>query len=145
MLEETKKETNTLLNSLLPFGMEQILKNGEFYPYAGYMDKNSKMVMLGFGDNFGKEKEAKDFIKSSETLLQGMCKENKAKAVGIVFMVKTAIPHDSISKIDAIKVVLEHKGDYSIEVFLPYTFIDRVPTFGKIHAQKGKPNFFFGK
>ena len=145
MQEEAKKETNALLNSLIPFAKEQILKNGEFYPYAGYIDTDGKMVMLGVGDSFEKEKGPKDFIKLFENLLQGMCKENKARAVGLVFMVKAEIPRGSGSKTDAIQVILEHKGNYSVEVFLPYTFIDRVSTFGKIHAQKGKPNFFFNK
>ena len=105
------------------------------------MDPNGKMTTLAVRESNEKKNGSKEFIKLLETLLQGMCKENKVKAVGLIFDVKIPDPNPD-SKTDAIEIVLEHKDGYAAEVFLPYTRKNDNVIFGKIFAQKGKTNFF---
>jgi hypothetical protein len=67
---EAKHESEKLVNQLLAFAEKMLREYGEFYPYAGYLKPDGKMVELGADDPDTDGPKSKDLIYVLRTLLQ---------------------------------------------------------------------------
>src|SRR5258707_213831 len=59
---DAKHESEALINELLPLARKMLREYGEFYPYAGYIRPDGKIVELGADDPDADRPKSKDFI-----------------------------------------------------------------------------------
>lgn len=129
------------MNVLLPFAKQMLQQHRGFHPFGG------KTLVDGTNVTFGID-AAEDFPPGLDLMnrmtefLQAEAKSGSIVAAG---MVADAIvtPPGSMEKCDAIKVALEHRDGYAVEVFFPYSFSDDAgllvrPAF----AQRRKPEIW---
>lgn len=118
MTETHEKESNLLLDELLPFATQQLQKHGEFYPFAAVMLTNSQIQLLATydGDNHPESQKVIDELEQS--FIRG-AKNNEYKATALAYMI--AIRHPETKKReDAICINLDHLNNYSTKIIFPY-------------------------
>ncbi len=96
MTETHEKESNLLLDELLPFATQQLQKHGEFYPFAAVMLTNSQIQLLATydGDNHPESQKVIDELEQS--FIRG-AKNNEYKATALAYMI--AIRHPETKKL----------------------------------------------
>jgi hypothetical protein len=131
-----KHESEELMNEMLPVAKRMLREYGEFFPYGGYMKPSGEMVHVGAKDPETDRPKSKELIAILQGLFQEMARNKQCKAVAIVYDVIIPLPKSN-RRGSAIQVCLEHAGNYSAEVFIPYQIVNREVLFGEIFAQKG--------
>ena len=135
-----KEECEVLLDTLLPAAENLLRKNGEFYPIGAVMtiDSSTTFTAADCGTDFPNSQSVIDALISSH---KQMAVKNEIKASGIAWNAAISTPDGKQS--DAIIVSLEHKGDYSVVVVLPYKIgLFKRIKFGVLSAQSGNHNIF---
>lgn len=141
MTVEAKKESEKLMNGILPLAKKMLQEYGEFYPYGGYMRWDGTIVDVGAEDPDTEHPKSKDLIYVLRSSFQEMASKKKCKAVAVVFDVCVKIP-SSERKSNAIQVCLDHVDGYSAEVFFPYEILSGEVYYGKPFAQHGNREIF---
>jgi hypothetical protein len=136
-----KRESETLMNALLPVAEEMLRQYGEFYPYGGYVKPDGTIVQVGASDPDTDQPKSKDLIYVLRSSLQDLAERDECKAIAMVFDVTVTLPN-SERKSDAIQVSLEHSEGYSTEVFFPYQLVENKLVYGEMFAQQGKTEMF---
>jgi hypothetical protein len=135
-----KEECEQLMNAILPLAVEMLERHGEFYPYGGAVNSAGEIVHIG-------AKGQTDHPPSQELIDLLMAEFRKGASAGkyrataLVMDVKTTIP-SSNEKTDAIRVLLDHHQDYSVEVFFPYKLKRKQVKFEQAFGQLGKNSVF---
>jgi hypothetical protein len=136
-----KEEAEQLMNSLLPLAEKMLRDYGEFYPYGGYMRSDGTIVDVGASELHTDRPQSKELVKMLQDSFRQMARDDKCKAVAIVFDVVVQLPN-SDRKGNAIQVCLDHVDEYSAEVFLPYEVLNHEIIYGRVFAQAGKCQIF---
>ena len=137
----SKQESETLMNAILPLAEKMLRQYGEVYPYGGYMKPDGTVVEVGATDPDTGHPKSKDLIYILRRALQEVAERNECKAVAMVFDVIVTLPNSN-HKSDAIQVCAEHSDHYSAEVFFPYQFIENELVYEETFAQQGKIEVF---
>lgn len=138
---DAKRESERLMNALLPFAEKMLREYGEFYPYGGYIKSYGAIVDVGANDPDTDHPKSADLIYILRSSLREIAASGECRAAGVVFDVKVTLP-TSGQKSDAIQLCIDHAEGYSVEVFVPYRIIDKEIVFGEIFAQAGKHEVF---
>lgn len=136
-----KRESERLMNEILPLAKKMLQEYGEFHPYGGYMKPDGEIVHVGVEDLETEYPKAIDLIYILRNSLQKKARANQCKATAIVLNIGVKAP-GSGSQNDALQVSLDHIDGYSVEVFFPYQVINREVVYGEIFAQEGKHVIF---
>ena len=104
---------------LLRMATTLLEKNGEFYPFAGFLDSTGRFQQLAAYD--GDEHPASaHVIEDLRRILQSSASQNHYRAIGLVYDVRV-VPPGSRDKTDAVLIELEHQSGYRVNVYWPYT------------------------
>ena len=137
---EAEIETEALMNALISFGEQMLERRGDFFPYGGAMKTNGEIISVVEYDG-SDQPPSQNVIDQLRNNFSLAAKEGKYKATGIFFDVRI-IPPYSAKKTDAIAVALDHKENYSIIVFLPYTLKNSKVEFGELFIKTGAHDIF---
>lgn len=118
-MSNPETDVEELMNALIPFGQQMLQKNGELYPYGGAMTPTGEIAFVaGYdGNNRPQSQELIDLLKNG---FREAAVQNKYKATAICFDARV-VPPGMTQKTDALAIALDHKDNYSILVFIPYT------------------------
>src|SRR5258706_3903789 len=130
---DAKHESVALINELLPLARKMLREYGEFYPYAGYIRPDGKIVELGADDPDADRPKSKDLIYALRTSLQELARAKQIRAGAIVFNVAVNVP-TSGRRSDAIEICVEHADGYSAEGFYPYELANKEIVYGDAFA-----------
>lgn len=138
---EPKAEVELLLNQLYPFAEKMLKLYGEFSPFGGYIDTTGHLVHAGIDDIEADESGAEMLSRLVDGLTR-IVVENGARACG--FAVNVTLPYDNgVDVEDAVRIFLEHKDGYCVDVFYCYKLSGANELcISKNYTQQGKPVFF---
>ena len=119
-MNTAKSDVELVLNSVLPFAEEMLVKHGEFFPFGGAMQPDGEILHVNTWD--GDERPASnDVIAVLTREFKSGAERGDYKATAIVYDILT-VPPGKIEKQDAIAIALDHRNDYSVVVVYPYSF-----------------------
>ena len=135
-----KEECEVLLDTLLTATENLLKRNKDFYPIGAVMTQEGTTTYTAIHSD--------DEFPNSETVINDlitahrkMAEKNEIKASGIAW--NAAIVTFDGQKSDAIIVSLEHQGNYSVTVGLPYKLgLFKNIKFGELFAEEGKNDVF---
>ena len=137
-----KKESEKLMNDVLPLAQRMLREHGEFYPYGGYLKRGGEIVHVGAKDEDTEYPKSKDLLYVLRDSFSAMAEAGECTATAIVFDVRIDLPQTH-KKSDAIQISLEHADGYSADVFFPYEIgEDGRVTYGTTFAQEGNYEIF---
>lgn len=137
-----KRESEKLMNAVLPLAERMLRQHGEFYPYGGYMKPDGEVVHVGAKDEDTNHPKSMDLLYVLRESFAKMVETGECKATAIVFDVGVNLPGTQ-EKSDAIQVCLDHADGYSAEVFFPYEIGDGGQVvYGETFAQEGRHEVF---
>lgn len=137
----SKSECESLMNQALPFAEKMLTKHGEFFPYGQALTATRKVIAVTAYD--GKERPpSADLIRSLKQAFTLGARDGRYKATALIYDVRVMLP-SSGKKSDAIAVSLNHRDNYSVIVFFPYS-IERgkYVSSGEVFAQQGESDIF---
>jgi hypothetical protein len=139
-MHNPRDECEYLMNSVLPFAEQMLLKHGEFYPYGAALTADGKVAGVGVYD--GREHPPSNDVITllKEAFIQG-AKSGEYTATALIYDVRVILP-SSGKKSDAIAISLNHQDGYSLIVMLPYEIKQGRIQFGETFAQKGEADIF---
>jgi hypothetical protein len=134
-------DLNQLLNALLPFAQQMLVKNGEFYPFGASIGFDGK-ISSNVASEGDEQPPSQEIIDALTEIFRKSATNSEIKAAGICFNVRV-VPPEQTEKADAICVSLEHIEGDSIELFLPYkkNWLGKV-NYGELFATERMPRFF---
>ena len=135
-----KSECEDLMNEALPLAERMLREHGEFYPYGLTIDATGKIAHAAASDGAERPKSA-PLIQLLTAQFQDGAKSGKYRATALVYDVRVVDPSTGL-KSDAIAVALDHRENYSVVVFIPYTLNQGKYVPGKLFAQKGEGRVF---
>ena len=117
--ETHKEECQRLLDVLLPFAAQVLSEHGEFFPFGATMSAAGEIE--GAAGWTGEEAPpTEEIIAALEQGFRAGAKEGRFRATGLAFDAEVSPPGQSES-CDAIACKIDHRDDYSIIVYFPYT------------------------
>jgi hypothetical protein len=135
-----KSQCEDLMNAVLPFAKKMLADHGEFYPFGATMQVDGKIAQTAPYD--GREHPPSQTIID---LLRGGFRaaavENKIIASALVYDVKTVPPGRS-EKTDAVAIDLDHRDNYSVVIYFPYSIVSGRVQFDPPFATKGRSEVF---
>ncbi len=135
-----KSECENLMNEALPPAEKMLKEHGEFYPYGLTLDMTGKVTHVGATD--GAERPASaPLIRLRTAQFEDGAKAGKYRATALIYDVRALDPSMG-AKSDAIAVAFDHRENYSVVVFVPYTIQAGKYFPGKLFAQKGEDHVF---
>ncbi|WP_174875594.1 hypothetical protein [Vogesella oryzae] len=138
-----KTECENLMNAALPFAVQMLQKHGEFFPYGAALKTNGEIASVAGYD--GREQPPSNDI--IHMLKEGFVKgatSGEYRATALVYDVRVALPSTG-TKSDAIAVSLNHRDNYSVNVFFPYQLTNGQLSFGTAFEQEGDADVFSSK
>jgi hypothetical protein len=140
-MTDPKEECELLLDSLFPFAEQMLEANGEFWPFAGAMGMDGKMISVAV--SYGNEAPPSpgQVIRELRMLLAAEAQSKKYRATAVVHNACVVLPSTS-KKSDAVAASLDHQSGYSVVVFYPYEIGKKELSFGSPFAQKGAADIF---
>ena len=136
-----KEECEKLMNDLVDFAEKMLLEHGEFYPFGGYMCDDGSMVDVGAEMEGTDHPSSVDLFRVLKENMGALAAKGGCKCLGIVFDVRIRPPGEA-EKMDAIQVNLDHRDDYSKQVFFPYRLVNGKIEYAPVFAQKGDREMF---
>lgn len=136
-----KRESEILMNAVLPVAERMLKQYGEFYPYGGCMMLDGSITHIGATDSDTDRPKSKDLLFILKDSFREMASRRECKAVAIVSNVSIQLPSLG-EKSDAIQVNVEHADGYTVEVFFPYRLANAELTYGETLVQQGKHEVF---
>jgi hypothetical protein len=139
-MDSAKSDAETLMNAMLPFAEKMLSEHSEFFPYAGAMTLDGKIVNVAGYD--GREQPpSADIIELLNNELRKDADAGQYKATAVVSDVRV-VPPGKTAKTDAIAIALDHRDNYSVVVLFPYSLAGAVLTLGEPFARKGDNRMF---
>jgi hypothetical protein len=117
--ESPKSQCEQLLNEMMPVAKKFLSEHGEFFPFGASMKPNGEIVYAAGYD--GREKPpSQAIIDILRDAFRADAVRKKIIASALVYDVRV-IPPRSNTKTDAVAVELDHRDDYSVIMFYPYS------------------------
>ena len=104
----------------MPFAEQMLREHHEFFPFGATMDNDGEMANAG-GWTGDEQPESAEVIELLEKGLQEGAKNGEYKATALVYDVRI-VPPGKQGKQDAIAVACDHRDNYSVVVYFPYSF-----------------------
>jgi len=141
MTPTPKQDCEALMNAVLPFGKQMLLRARELYPFGGTMSVAGEVAQVA-GWTGAERPPSRQVI----ALLNGGFRDGAAlgkyRATALVYDIRV-VPPGSTEKQDAIAVNLDHREAYSVVVVFPYTFSEAgALKLGSPFAQPGAALIF---
>ncbi len=136
-----KRDSEKLMNAVLPLAENMLRQYGEFHPYGAYMTAAGEIIDVGAKDPTTNHPKSADLVQFLRSSFRELATGKKCKAVALVFDVVVALPNSS-RKSDAIQVCVDHVDGYSAEVFFPYHLINNEIVYDTTFAQDGEHAVF---
>lgn len=134
-----KDECQMLLDKILPMAEMLLLKHKEFYPIGAVMNNNGEIEITTV-DVLEKHPETQGIIDKLKVTHKKLAGQGKIKVSGIMW---DATVHRDGEKKDAVIVSMEHRDQYSVVVYEPYSISPlRNVIFSEVFATKGKKYIF---
>jgi hypothetical protein len=130
-----KDDCNLLLDATLPFAEKMLREYGEFLPFGAQMLPNGEIVSIGADDGENHSK-SRDLIHSLQTAFKAGAHDGDLIATALVYDVRI-VPPGQVQKADAVAVNLDHRDNYSVTVFFPYTIAHGQSVLGEPFATDG--------
>src|SRR5262245_60505897 len=131
-----KVQCEELVNVALPFAEKMLAAHREFYPFGASMKPDGEISHVAAYD--GREHPpSQPLIVQLREAFTSDAKAGSIIASAIAYDVRT-IPPGSSTKTDAVAIELDHRDNYSVIVFFPYTIRDGTVHFGDAFANKGE-------
>jgi hypothetical protein len=135
IMSNAKSECEELLSAVMPFAEQMLQEHGEFFPFGASMDHDGEMAHAG-GWTGEEQPESAEVIELLEQGFQEGAKNGEYEVTALVYDVRVAPPGNDIEDpspspspehrggglFDAIAVALDHRDDYSVVVYFPYSF-----------------------
>lgn len=135
-----KEECEALLDALLPAAEDLLGKHGEFYPIGAVLTSDSGISFTGTLSD-PEFPEPQSVIEELIGAHRQMAGKQEIRASAIAWNAVITAPGSK--KSDAVLISLEHSGDYSVLVGVPYKIgLFRKIHFGALFAQTGKHDIF---
>jgi hypothetical protein len=132
---------NPLLDALLRFAKECLLKDGAFLPFAAEMSRDGEISHLA-GYTGEERPGAPKVLASLEAALRAQAKQSEMRAAGIAVDIRFA-SRPNEPKSDAIQVFLEHREGNVVNVILPYWKMGPGDVrYGRLMAVRGEAKIF---
>lgn len=127
------------MNDLLGFAEKMLASHGEFHPFAAYLRIPNEIVHVGLPSDV----RWRDDSHRESALIDALA-PIAASSLALVFGVATNVSRsDGGEKRDAVRVFLEHRSGYCVDVFFFYALGDDLSVrFGDVAAQAGQQRFF---
>ncbi|MGC1986103.1 MAG: hypothetical protein WA668_12020 [Candidatus Cybelea sp.] len=128
------------MNGLLPFALQMLKANGEFYPYAGAL--GTKNEVIGVNDDYPASRPpAAALITRLKKKLCEQARDRRLQATALFYNASIE-KKTGAGKSDAIAVCLDHRDGYSVTVFFPYCLDGSDLNVGGPIAKKGGADIF---
>jgi len=111
--ESAQQDLDALLAIALPFAQQELVKHGEFYPFAAAIDRTGKTEMIALQIEAGEKPQSAQVM--AECVQELARRRTQIRAGAVVVDVR--LPDTGG---DAISVELEHAEGQAITVLLPY-------------------------
>lgn len=139
-MNDTKAQTEILMNELVGFAEKMLSEYGEFHPFGGYLTNENLVVHVGVDPKVAWEDD-----ESRAAALVGhfrnIAHADSHMAFGIAKNVTINLS-DEIT-VDAINVFLEHSTGYCADVFLHYVIKENgIVDITNITAQQAETKIF---
>ena len=135
-----KKECEALMSILINFGIENLKKYKEFYPYGAVILSDDSVEFTAFNDG-DENPDSQKIIDGLTEAHKSLANENKIKVSGIAWDGRVTDEEGNMT--DAIMISLEHKDNFSVIAYLPYKFgFLKTLKLGEIKAIEGKNDIF---
>jgi hypothetical protein len=135
-----KSQCEELLNVVLPFAEKMLSAHGEFYPFGASMKPDGQIVQVAAYD--GRDRPpSQPLIEQLREAFAADARAGSIIASATAYDVRT-IPPGGSTKSDAVAIELDHRGDYSVVVFFPYSIQGGTVHVGSAFAQKGEFRIF---
>jgi hypothetical protein len=135
-----KSDCERLMNDALPIAKRMLRERGEFYPYGMTLDVSGKGAVVGATDG-GERPKSAPLIEMLRAQFHDGAKAGRYLATALVYDVRVVDPSTGV-KSDAMAVELDHRGGYSVIVFIPYSLRTGDVVEGRLFAQQGKARVF---
>ena len=138
-MSQAKAEAEELLESV-ELAKKLLQENGEFFPFGAAMKHDGEIVSIAgdMGDERPRSQEIIDLLKAH---FVEAAREGEYRATAIVFDVRVVID-DAGNKSDSIAAALDHKENFSVIVFFPYSIQGQSILYGEVFAQEGEYDIF---
>ena len=135
-----KAETEALLNELVHFAQELLIKHGEFYPFGAIMDLGGGIIPQSSypGGEHPKSQEVIDLLREG---MRAQAAAGDIKAAAIAYDVRLGAGNPA-GMSDAIAVALDHREGESVIVAVPYRLQDGELEIGELFAEPGSHEIF---
>ncbi len=135
-----KDDCNQLLNAALPFAEQMLRDHGEFLPFGAQMLPDGEIVSVAAddGEDYSRSQNLIDVLRAA---FRAGAAEGDLLATALVYDVRVMLPGAN-EKSDAIALNLDHRDNYSVTVFFPYTITGGQLTIGDAFANGGDYSIF---
>jgi len=130
-----KDDCDRLLDATLPFAEQMLRGHGEFLPFGAQMLPDGEIVWAGADDDEDHSR-SQNLIDVLQAAFEAGAADGEWIATALVYDVRV-VPPGASKKSDAIALNLDHRDDYSVTVFFPYTLVDGEPQIGDAFASVG--------
>jgi hypothetical protein len=116
--EISRQDFDELLNFVLPFAKNLLIKYGSFHPFGAYKKVDGNIAAIAGYD----EQQEGDPLKSIDLLIEDLRKDaliDQIIAAAVCTSVYVQLPQYS-DEISAIHVNLDHAQGDAIDIYLPY-------------------------
>lgn len=117
-----KDDCHQLLNATLPFAEQMLREHGEFVPFGAQMLRGGELAAVS-ADGGEDHSQSQDLIGLLQTAFKAGAYDGQVIATALVYDVRVKLPGAG-QKSDAIALNLDHRDNYSVTVFFPYTIND---------------------
>jgi hypothetical protein len=133
---DARLEAERLMNELRPFASQMLARYGEFVPFGGYIDSHGKFVRVG-AESKGELSPAARLDQLTMMLL-AVAKNRKPRALG--YAANVTVNEEDGVPLDAIQVILEHKGGFFADVYFVYTLHEGKVTIDRTITRERLPS-----
>lgn len=141
-MSQAKTDCETLANSVVPFAQQCLRRYGGFHPFGGAMTPSGELVSVA-GHHDEENPQTEEIIRLLNDAFARGAGEQKYKATALVYDVRTKLPSSDETS-DAIAVSLNHRDNYSMIAFFPYTLKDTKLAMSNPFFRSGDANIFAG-
>lgn len=135
-----KNDCNQLLNATLPFAEKMLREHGEFLPFGAQMLPDGEIVSVGVDDGEDQPR-SQNLIDLLKAAFKAGANGGDLIATALVYDVRVAPPGQD-RKCDCIALDLDHRDNYSVTVFFPYSIADGAAALGDAFAMDGNYSIF---
>ena len=133
--EEAQNDLDSLLNAVLTFAEQALVKYGEFYPYGAGVTTAGEIAMLAADPGLGENPPSDQVLAT----LYGASKAQAGEWRALAIVAPVSTPDGA-----GVRVELEHSEQVALLVLLPYTIdpVTKEVTTGELRAGAAEPRIW---